>query len=93
MIQVLETVMLLCFGFSWPVSLYRALRAGSAKSTSISFMCLILTGYFAGTTAKAMTTGFNFVFFVYIFNIIMVSANLAVTLYNRSKDKKAAAEH
>ena len=51
MAEILETVMLLCFGFSWPVSLVKNMRAGSARSTSVAFMCLILVGYFAGIAA------------------------------------------
>ena len=52
MCELLETIMLLCFGFSWPVSLLKNLRAKSAKSTSVAFMCLILVGYLAGIAAK-----------------------------------------
>ena len=87
MSELFETVMLVCFGLSWPISLLKTLRAKSAKSTSIAFMCLILTGYAAGIAAKVMTSGCNYVFFVYIFNVVMVCANLAVTLYNRAKDR------
>ena len=89
MIEVLETFMLLCFGLSWPVSLFRSLRAGSARSSSLAFMCLILAGYFAGIAAKVMPAGCGFVFYVYLFNILMVAANLIVTLYNRAKDRKS----
>ena len=81
--------MLLCFGLSWPVSLFKNLRAKSAKSTSLAFMCLILFGYLAGITAKAMTAGMTYVFFVYLFNIAMVVANLAVTLRNRHREQCA----
>ncbi len=92
MAEIFETVMLLCFGFSWPVSLLKNLRAKSAKSTSLAFICLILVGYGAGITAKLMTVGCNFVFYVYIFNVVMVLANLGVTLYNRKKDRRHAVE-
>ncbi len=87
MSEFFETVMLICFGLSWPISLLKSLRAKSARSTSIAFMCLILTGYAAGIAAKVMTSGCNYVFYVYIFNVVMVCANLAVTLYNRAKDR------
>lgn len=80
--------MLLCFGLSWPVSLVKSLRAKSAKSTSLAFMCLILFGYLAGITAKVMTVGASYVFFVYLFNIAMVVANLAVTLHNRHREQR-----
>ena len=88
MVEVLETFMLLCFGLSWPVSLIRTIRAGGACSSSVAFMCLILSGYFAGITAKVMTAGCSFVFYVYLFNILMVGANLTITLYNRTKARK-----
>lgn len=87
MAEILEVIMLLCFGLSWPVSLIKNLRAKSAKSTSLAFMCLILSGYLAGITAKAITVGANYVFFVYLFNIAMVLANLAVTLLNRHREQ------
>ena len=90
MANFLEVVMLICFGLSWPVSLYKNLRAKSANSTSLSFMCLILVGYLAGITAKVMTVGANYVFFVYLFNIVMVVANLAVSLYHRHGERGAA---
>lgn len=88
MVEIFETIMLLCFGFSWPVSLVKNLRAGSARSTSLAFMCLILVGYAAGIAAKVMSAGCNFVFFVYVFNVVMVLANLTVTLRNRVRDRK-----
>ncbi len=81
--ELFETIMLLCFGLSWPVSLIKNIRAKST-STSIAFMCLILTGYAAGIVAKVMTSGCNYVFYVYLFNVAMVLANLAVTLHNRA---------
>ena len=84
--------MLVCFGLSWPVSLFKNLRAKSAKSTSLAFMCLILFGYLAGITAKVMTAGASYVFFVYLFNIAMVVANLAVTLRNRHREQRAQLE-
>ena len=90
MSAALETIMLACFGLSWPISLIKNLRARSAKSTSLAFMCLILVGYLAGITAKAMTAGVNYVFYVYLFNIAMVLANLAVTLLNRHRERRAA---
>ena len=92
--QVLEMIMLFCFGISWPVSLAKTIRSGSAKSTSIAFMCLILVGYFSGITAKVINDGYNFVFFVYVFNIVMVMANLVVALHNRAGErKKEALQH
>lgn len=88
MIELLETIMLVCFGLSWPVSLFRTIRAKSSGA-SASFLCLILAGYFAGITAKLMSSGFTFVACVYIINILMVAINLVFTLIYRRRENKA----
>ena len=51
MANILETIMLICFGLSWPVSAYKNYQARTAKSTSLSFILLIMTGYVAGIGA------------------------------------------
>ena len=52
--QILEAVMLVCFGFSWPISLIKNIRVRSARAMSLPFICLIITGYVAGIAAKAV---------------------------------------
>ena len=71
--------MLICFGLSWPISLVKTIQ-DKEKTGNLPFMCLILAGYAAGIVAKLMTVGTNFVFFVYLLNILMVLANFAVTV-------------
>lgn len=90
MAEIFEVIMLLCFGLSWPITLFKKLRTRSAKSTSLAFMLLILFGYAAGITAKILTSGCNYVFYVYVFNVIMVIANLGATLYFRANEKRTA---
>ena len=91
MAEILETVMLLCFGFSWPVSLHKNLKARSAKGMSLQFILLILLGYVAGITAKLLNGNYTYVLVVYLFNLVMVSANLVTYFRNRALDKKSAA--
>lgn len=79
MAEILETIMLVCFGLSWPISLIKTIR-DKEKSGNLPFMCLILAGYAAGIMAKLMTEGTNFVFFIYLLNIVMVLANFTVTI-------------
>ena len=88
MAQLLEVVMLICFGLSWPISLIKTIRDKQAKSGNAPFMCLILLGYAAGIVAKLMTAGCNFVFYVYLLNILIVLANLIITLYKQKKFSK-----
>lgn len=87
MAEILETVMLICFGCSWPMSLIKNIKAKTAKGMSVGFTLLILTGYIAGITAKIINHGGAFVLAVYIFNLVVVSANLVVYFINKKRDK------
>lgn len=86
--ELLETVMLVCFGVSWPINAVKAYRAGTAKSTSLLFLCLIFVGYIAGIGAKLVSGTINYVLIVYILNFCPVSANLVVYFINRNKDRQ-----
>lgn len=88
MTEILEAIMLICFGFSWPVSVYKNIKAGTAKSMSMGFILLIMTGYIAGISAKLWAHKFTYVLIVYILNFIIVSINLAVYFLNKSRDKR-----
>ena len=89
--EVLEFVMLACFGFSWPVNALKHWRAGTAKSMSLSFILLILAGYIAGITAKLVTGQINYVLIVYLLNLAIVSVNVLVYFRNVSLDRKKTA--
>ena len=86
--QILETIMLLCFGFSWPLNVIKAYKAKTAKGTSLPFIILIITGYVAGITAKILTNQINYVLIAYILNLAIVSINVLVYLRNYALDKK-----
>lgn len=87
--SLLETVMLICFGFSWPMNLIKAYRARTAKSTSLAFILLIITGYIAGIIAKFMKSAEWYLIAVYCLNLVIVSLNLVVYFRNKALDKKA----
>ena len=86
--QILETIMLLCFGFSWPLNVIKAYKAKTTKGTSLPFIILIITGYVAGITAKVLTNQINYVLIAYILNLAIVSINVLVYLRNYTLDKK-----
>ena len=88
--SIFETVMLLCFGFSWPMNLIKAYNAKTAKGTSLPFILLIIVGYVAGITAKIVTGQTNYVLAAYILNLAIVLLNLAIYFRNTSLDKKKA---
>ena len=86
--QILETIMLLCFGFSWPLNVIKAYKAKTTKGTSLPFIILIITGYVAGITAKILTNQINSVLIAYVLNLAIVSINVLVYLRNYTLDKK-----
>ena len=87
MANLCETIMLLCFGLSWPISLIKNIRAGSARGMSLPFILLITVGYLAGIAAKLLTQSVNYVLIVYLWNLALVLVNLVVFFVNRHKDR------
>ena len=90
--SILETVMLVCFGFSWPLNVMKAYKAKTAKGTSLPFILLIVAGYIAGITAKVITDQINYVLIAYIVNLAIVSLNIVIYFRNVSLDKKRLQE-
>ena len=90
--SILETVMLVCFGFSWPLNVIKAYRAKTAKGTSLPFILLIITGYIAGISAKLISGQINYVLIAYILHLALVSLNVIVYFRNVSLDKKRLQE-
>ncbi len=88
--HLFEALMLVCFGFSWPLNVSKAYKARTAKGMSLPFIILIITGYLAGITAKIMNAQFNYVLVVYFLNLAIVTTNMLVYFRNKSLDKKAA---
>ena len=92
MTNFLEAMMLLCFGFSWPISLVNNYRTRTARGMSLPFILLIMFGYVCGLTGKLIAHNISYVLVVYIFNLCMVSLNLVVYFRNRRLDRKRAQE-
>ncbi len=90
--HLFEAGMLVCFGFSWPINVIKAYRAGTARSTSLAFICLIITGYILGIGAKIVNRQFNYVLSVYVINLVIVFSNVIVYFRNCSLDRKREEE-
>jgi len=89
MSEMLEIIMLVCFGLSWPMSLVKNIKAKTARTMSLSFTLLIIVGYVAGITAKILSGQVNFVLVAYLLNLAIVSLNVVVYFINRRYDKVA----
>lgn len=88
MSAVFESVMLICFGLSWPLNVIKAYKAGTTKGSSLPFILLIITGYIAGITAKLISGQINYVLLVYLLNLAIVSTNVFVYFRNAALDRK-----
>ncbi|MBE6957310.1 MAG: hypothetical protein E7450_07655 [Ruminococcaceae bacterium] len=94
--ELLEIVMLLCFGASWPINAVKSYKARTARGKSIFFLLLIELGYIAGISAKLLNPTFDYaakwyVLFFYVLNFLMVGVDVAIYFRNRKLDKLAAA--
>ena len=94
MSEILELIMIISFGASWPLNVIKSYKARTAKGKSIAFICLIIFGYIAGITGKLLNEAYmsNFshnwyVLFFYVLNLIMVCADLALYFRNLMLDR------
>ncbi len=87
--EVLETLMIIGFGVSWPLSIMRSYKSRSTKGKSVLFLFCIVFGYICGIVSKLLANNLNLAFWFYIPNIIMVSTDIC--LYFRNKKIEAGA--
>lgn len=90
MASILEALMLLSFGLSWPINAYNAWQARTTRGTSPIFLALITFGYIAGIAAKFVGHNVNWVLGVYIFNLVALIANDLIYLRNLRIDAQSA---
>ena len=97
MSEILEIVMILCFGASWPFNVYKSYRARTAKGKSLLFLILIEVGYVAGIASKFMNPAYMaafgekwYVLFFYFLNFAMVGTDVILYFRNKRLDKLAA---
>ena len=94
MAEILEIVMIVSFGASWPMNVVKSYKARTAKGKSLAFLCLILFGYVAGITGKFLNPDYMaafaekwYVLVFYFLNFAMVSVDLILYFRNRHLDK------
>ncbi|MBO5357010.1 MAG: hypothetical protein J6A95_04505 [Clostridia bacterium] len=84
--------MVICFGISWPLSIYKSATSKSTKGKSPYFTMAIITGYVAIIIGKIVLGEFTYwldilKFVLYIVNLVMVSTDLALYFRNRRLEK------
>ncbi len=90
--EILEAVMVICFGISWPMSIMNSYKSRTAKGKSLFFLFMIWIGYVAGIIWKVIEfnkTGiFKYPSYFYILNLVMVSTDIGLYFRNRKLDKE-----
>ena len=92
--ELLEIIMVVSFGASWPFNVVNRKKARTQKARSPEFLFLILLGYVAGITSKLINEAYMaefgqkwYVLFFYVLNFIMVFIDFCLYLRNRMLDK------
>lgn len=98
MSEMLEIVMIVSFGVSWPLNVMKSYKARTTKGKSLAFLLFILCGYVAGIASKFMNEAYMasfaekwYVLVFYFINFIMVSVDLGMYIRNYNLDKRRAA--
>ena len=96
MSEILEIIMILSFGASWPLNVMKSYKARTAKGKSAGFLCFIIFGYIAGITSKFMNEAYMasfatkwYVLIFYFINITMVGVDIVLYFRNKRLDRIA----
>ena len=100
MLDLLEALMIIAFGISWPVSIYKSVVSRTAKGKSLFFEVFIWLGYIFGITRKILQlsqggefTGLFWLGFIfYVLNLVEITIDICLYFRNRRYDKLAEAE-
>jgi len=94
MSELLEIIMIVSFGASWPMNVMKSYKARTTKGKSLAFLYLILFGYIAGVASKFVNAAYMadfakkwYVLFFYVLNFVMVGADLLLYYRNKKIDK------
>lgn len=100
--DLLEALMILCFGISWPLSIYKSWKSRTAKGKSLTFELFIWIGYIFGITRKilqvtAAVEPLGWLFYLawafYCLNLIEISIDMLLYVRNTKLDKLAEAKN
>lgn len=98
--EILETAMILCFGLSWPLSIYKSIKSKTAKGKSLQFELFIWIGYIAGIVMKCIQcfalgkSGpiFYLSWVFYCLNFIEITIDMLLYFRNVKLDKERDAQ-
>lgn len=79
--SIFEVLMLLCFGASWPVSIYKSWTSRKTGGKSVCFLFLVVIGYCCGIMHKIIYRP-DMAVILYALNAVMVSADIVLFFRN-----------
>jgi uncharacterized protein with PQ loop repeat len=80
--------MLLCFGCSWPISIWKLWRAKRSEGKSRMFACIVLVGYVSGILHK-LIYNYDPVIILYVINLVLISVDLYLTILYKNNGHSA----
>ena len=86
--SLMEMMMVVCFGISWPLNIIKAWRSRSAKGISLPFYFFIWIGYVFAFVGKFVLIAANAPQPWYVLNIAMVTTGIGIYFRNKHLDKK-----
>ncbi len=91
--QIFEVIMLICFGLSWPISVFKSIKSKSTKGKSIVFLMAIIIGYISGIIGKIVNDNISYVLILYCVNLFVVLLDFSIYFINKHNEKKSSYNH
>lgn len=87
MSELFELCMLLLFGVSWPITIYKSVTSRTARGKSTAFTYLVWLGYLCGIVSKLVSGHVTYVIIFYIINLCAVSVDICFNIRNLRLDR------
>jgi hypothetical protein len=91
--------MLVCFGFAWPVSIYKSFVSKKTAGKSLLFLIVLQIGYIAGILFKLTEflddikinpdAPININLYLYVLNLVLITVDECLFLRNRKLENAA----
>lgn len=78
--SIFEIIMLVCFGISWPLSIYKSVRTKVVAGKSPLFLIIVIIGYISGLLHKIFFS-LDAVIWLYAANLLLVGIDLWLYFY------------
>ena len=85
--SILELLMIVCFGFAWPINLFNSIKSKSTKGKNLLFLVMIVLAYVFGILHKLFYSRDPVIYF-YLLNAVMVAVDVIFYFINRSREIK-----